>query len=136
MNFSCTKDVEREKARFSKQFYSLHKNFHCMDQKVLIHLFKLHTMSFYGVQTWFMKLQTEDLNNISVACHKVKKCMCNKRPYDSNHGRLDRVNLLIFKHLFAKKIITSRLVYLNQKVHIYQATNIVFVLTLKLRQGI
>ena len=47
--------------------------------------FKLHAMSFYGVETWFMKIRTKGLNTISIAYHKAIKRMCNKRPYDSNH---------------------------------------------------
>ena len=76
-----------------------------MDQKVLINLFKLNAMSFCGVEIWFMKLHTKDLNNIAIAYHKAIKRMCNKRPYDSNHECLERVNLPIFKHLVAKKLI-------------------------------
>ena len=81
------------------------KKFHCMDQKVLIHLFELHAMSFYSVETWFIKLQTKDLFNISIAYHKALKRMCNIRPYDRNHECLERVNLPNFKHLVAKKVI-------------------------------
>ena len=75
-----------------------------MDQKVLIHLLKLHAISFYGVETWFMKLHTKDLDNISIAYHKTIKRMYNKTPYDSNHECLERVNLQIFLHLVAKKL--------------------------------
>ena len=34
-----TKDVERAKTTFFKEFYSIYYNFYCLDQKVLIHLF-------------------------------------------------------------------------------------------------
>ena len=47
---SSTKDVEKAKASFLKQFYSLYNKFYCMDLKVLTHSFKLHAKSFYGVQ--------------------------------------------------------------------------------------
>ena len=76
-----------------------------MDQRVPIHLFKLYTMFFYGVETRFMKLATKTLNNMSTAYHKAIKLMCKKRPYHSNHDCLERVNLSIFKHLVAKKLI-------------------------------
>ena len=52
---TCTKDVERAKASFSKQFYSLYDKFYCVDQRVLIHLFKLHATSSFGVETWFIE---------------------------------------------------------------------------------
>ena len=95
-DLSCTKDVERAKACFFKQFYSLHNKFHCMDQKVLIHLFKLHAMSFYGVEIWFMKLHTKDLNNISIVYHKYVRSMCNRKPYGSSHDCLERVKVPVF----------------------------------------
>ena len=75
-----------------------------MDQKVLIHLFKLQAMSFYGVEAWSMKLQTKDLNNITIAYHKAIKRICNKRAYDSNHECFERVNLPIFKHSSCEKV--------------------------------
>ena len=102
-DLSWTKYVKRAKAYFFKQVYSLQNKFNCMDQKVLIHLFKLQAMSFYGVETWFMKLITKCLNSISIAYHKAIKRMCNKRPYDSNHEYLEWVNLPNFKHSVAKK---------------------------------
>ena len=61
----CTKDVERAKASFFKQFNSLYTKFYCMIQKVLIHLFTLHAMSFYGDETWFMKLHANDIKYIN-----------------------------------------------------------------------
>ena len=94
-DLTCTEDVERAKASVFKQFYSLYYIFNCMDQKVLLHLFKLHAMYFFGVEMCFVKLHTKDLNDISMAYHKVIKRMCNKRPYDSNHECLERVNLPI-----------------------------------------
>ena len=60
-------------------------------------------MSFHGVETWFLKLHTKDLNNISIAYHKANKRMCNEGQYDSNLECLERVNLPNFKHLVAKK---------------------------------
>ena len=60
VDLTCTKDVERAKASFFKQFYSLYNILYCMEEKVLIHLFKQHAMSFYGVEACFMKLLTKD----------------------------------------------------------------------------
>ena len=89
-DLTSTKDVERVKASFFKQFFSHYNKFCCMDQKVLIQLLELHALSFYGVETWFMKLHTTDLNNILIAYHKAIKRMCNKRPYDSNQECLEK----------------------------------------------
>ena len=62
-------------------------------------------MSLYGVETWFMKLHTKDLNDLSTAYHKAIKRMFNNRLYDTNHERLEKFNLPMFKHLVAKKVI-------------------------------
>ena len=37
-----------------------------MDQKALMHLFKLLAMSLYGVETRLMKLHAKDFNSISI----------------------------------------------------------------------
>ena len=72
-NLTYAKDVERAETRFFTQFYSFYNVLYYINQKVLKHLLKLHAMSFYGVKTWFMKLHTKDLNNISIAYHKATK---------------------------------------------------------------
>ena len=105
-DLSCTKDVERAKMSFFKQFNSLYCKFSCMDQKVLLHLFKMHAMCFYGVESWFIKLYKKDLNNISIPYHKAIKRACKRNVYDSNHECLEMANLPIFKHLVAKRLIS------------------------------
>ena len=52
-----------------------------------------------------MKIHTKYLSNILIAYHKTIKCKCNKRPYDTKHDCLENVNLPIFKHLVATKVI-------------------------------
>ena len=74
-----------------------------MDLNVLINLFKLHAMSFYGVELCL------------IAYHKAIKRMCNKIPYDSNHECMERVNLPISKHLVAKKLINFEFSVLQLK---------------------
>ena len=75
---TCTKYVEGAKTNFFKPFYSPYSNFYSSDQKVLIHLFKLHVLSLYDVETWFMKLHRKYLIYISSAYQKDIKRMCNK----------------------------------------------------------
>ena len=41
--------------------------------------FILHTLSFNGGETWFMKLHTKDFNKTWIAFYKAIKRMCNKR---------------------------------------------------------
>ena len=43
-DLTCTKDVGRTKTGFFKQLYPFYSKFHCMDQKFLIDLFKLHAL--------------------------------------------------------------------------------------------
>ena len=81
-------------------FYKLH----CVSQKVLIHLFKVHAI-FYDVEKFFMKLYTKESNIVSIAYHKATKCMCNKRVYDSYYECLERISPTIFKHLVDKRVI-------------------------------
>ena len=50
-DLSCAKDVVRAKLAFFKQFNSLYHKFSFVDKNVLLHLFRLHAMSFYGAET-------------------------------------------------------------------------------------
>ena len=45
----------------------------------------------------------KDLKNISVPYHKPSKRICRRNSYNSNHERLEQVNLPILKHFLAKK---------------------------------
>ena len=65
--------------------------------------FRLHSMLFYGVETWYMRLYKKDLKNVAVPYHKVFKRICGRNSYDSNHECLEQVNLSIFQDLFVKK---------------------------------
>ena len=98
-DLSCAKDVERAKLAFFKQFNSIYHKFSFVDKNVLLHLFRLHAMSFYGAETWYINLNKKDLKNIS----KAIKRMCGRNYYDGNHECLEQVNLPIFKHFLAKK---------------------------------
>ena len=55
-DLSCTKNVERAEVSFFEKFNSLPNKFYCMVQKVLVRLFRLHAVFFYGVET--LKTQT------------------------------------------------------------------------------
>jgi len=63
-------------------------------------------MSFYGIETWFLKLYDKDLKRISVPYHRAIKRIYGRTDYDSNHDCLDNAKLPIFKHLQAKKMIS------------------------------
>ena len=65
---SCAKDVEGAKLAFFKKFNSIYHSFSFVDKNVLLHFFRLHAMSFYGAETWYIKLNKKYLKNISVPC--------------------------------------------------------------------
>ena len=50
-DLSYAKDVERVKLAFFKQFNSIYHKLKFVDKDVLLHLFRLHPMSFYGAET-------------------------------------------------------------------------------------
>jgi len=89
----CTKEVERAKLAYFKQFNPLYQKFSFANKDVLIHLFKLHVMSFYGAETWVTKLYVKDVKIISKPYHKAIKRICGQRPSDSNHECLEQVKL-------------------------------------------
>ena len=60
-------------------------------------------MSFYGAETWYIKLNKKYLKNISAPYHKAIKRNCGRNSYHSNQEFLEQVFLLIFKHFLAKK---------------------------------
>ena len=60
-DLSCAKDVERAKLAFFKQFNSIYNKFSFVDKNVLLHIFQLHAMSFYGAEAWYIKLNKKTL---------------------------------------------------------------------------
>ena len=104
-DLSCVKDIERAKLAYFKQFSSKYHKFRFVDKNILLHLFRLHAMSFYGAETWYIKLNKKKPKNISVPYHKAIKRICGRISYDSSHECLEQVNLPTFKHFLAKKVI-------------------------------
>ena len=60
-DLSCAKDVEGAKLAFFKQFKSIYHKFSFVDKNVLLHIFRLHVMSFYGAETWYTKINKNTL---------------------------------------------------------------------------
>ena len=54
---SCANDVERAKAAFFEQIGSIYDKLFFFEKNVLLHFFRLHTMSFYVAETLYMKLK-------------------------------------------------------------------------------
>ena len=98
-------DVDRVLNSFLKQFNSLYAKFSFVHRDILFFLFKSFATSFYGIETWFGKPKIFDLNRISVAYHKAVKRISGFNVWDSNHTACELVNVPIFKHLIAKRMI-------------------------------
>ena len=104
-NLARTSDMERSKRTFFKQHISTYQNFSYVDTNIMLYLFRMHAMSFYGIETLFKKLHKKVLNNIPVVYHKAIKRNCGRNSYDSNHECLEYAHLPIFKHYLAKNFI-------------------------------
>ena len=104
-NMSCTSDVERSKRSFFKQNYLIYQKISYDGANILLHLFRIHAMPFYGIETWFLKLHNKYLSNVSVAYNKAIKRIYGRDFYDSNHERFEYARLRMFKHFIARKFI-------------------------------
>ena len=62
---SCVKDAERAKLAFIKKSHSIYHKLSFVDKNVLLYLFWLHAISFYGAEAWYIKLNKKHLKNIS-----------------------------------------------------------------------
>ena len=65
----------------------------------------MHALSFYGMETRFIKLHNKDLNNIPVVYHKTIERICGRNSYDGIHECLEYAGLPIFKHFLAREFI-------------------------------
>ena len=90
----CAIDIERTKKAFFKQFRSMYHKFSFVGKIVLLHIFRLHAMSFYSAET---------PENISVSYHKTIKRINGTILYDRNDESFEEVNLPSFKHFLAKQ---------------------------------
>ena len=84
---------------------SIYQKFRYVDTNALLYLFRMHVMSFCGIETSFKKILKKDLNNISVVYHKAIERICVRNSYDSNDECLEYARLPIFKHFLVRKFI-------------------------------
>ena len=75
----CAKGVERAKMALFEQFKSIYHKFNFSDKNVVLHLFRLHAMSFYDAEIWCMKLDKKYLKSISVPYHEAFKFICRRK---------------------------------------------------------
>ena len=106
-NLSCEEDVDRVINSFLRQFNSLYSKFYFLDLNTLSYLFKSYTSSFYGIESWYLKLKAKSLNKISVAYHKAVKKIAGLNVWDSNHTGCEIAQVPIFRHLFAKRLVKN-----------------------------
>ena len=104
-NKSLGNDVDRVTNAFLKQFNAMYGKFHFSHKNVLYYLFKSYTSSFYGIETWFEQIKCYELNKIGVSYHKAVKRLSGLNMWDSNHVACEIVQVPIFKHLMAKRLI-------------------------------
>ena len=116
-DISCVKDVEQAKLSFFKPFNSTYHKFSLVVKNVVLHLFQLLAMSFYGAETLYINLNNKELKQISAPCHKAIKRIYGRNSYDSNYKCLEQVNSPIFKHFLDKKQIQFTFRLLHSRSH-------------------
>ena len=104
-NGNINDDVDRVLNSFLRQFNGMYSKFYFTDKRILYHLFKTFTSSFYGIDVWFEKITLAQLSKISVAYHKAVKKICGFDVWDSNHVACDVVGVKNFKHLLATRLL-------------------------------
>ena len=100
-------DIDRVSNAFLKQFHATYGKFKFCDQNVLFYLFRTYTSSFYGVELWAEKIKAYQLNKISISYHKAVKITCGMNYWDGNHVACEKVGVPLFKHLLAKRLVSS-----------------------------
>ena len=69
-DLSCTKDIERAKSAFFKQFNSIYHKISFVYKNVLPCLFRLHAMLFYGAETCYIE---HNKNTLKTFPYLIKK---------------------------------------------------------------
>ena len=103
-DISCAKDVERANLSFLKQFNFINHKYSFVDKNVLLHHFWVHAMSFYGAETWYIKLNKKRPENISVPYHKSIKRICGRNFTIITMSVLRKWIYLISSIFFLKKL--------------------------------
>ena len=118
-DLSLDKDINRALDSFLKQFNSVYHKFKFVDFSILVYLFKIYTSSFYGINLWFeCELKESNLHKISVGYHKAVKRVAGLNNWHSNHLACEKCDVNIFKHLFAKKLISHYFRMCNSELSI------------------
>ena len=88
---------------FFKLHNSIKEKFCYGNANVPLYLFRKHAMSFYGLETWSLKLHKKCLNNTSEVYHKAFKRICGRNSYDNNNECLEYVHFPTYKHFLDRK---------------------------------
>ena len=104
-NLVCTSDMERSKHNFFMQHISSYQKFNYVDTNVILYIFRMNAMSFYGLKTLLLKMHKKDMNNMSIVFDKAIERICGRNSYDSYHGCLEYAHLQNCKHFIAGQFI-------------------------------
>ena len=105
-NGSCDEDIERCEKAFLRQFYSIYRKFHFIDNNVLLYLFNAHCTSFYGSELWIInKYKVTSYKSTSICFHDAIKKIYGIPRQESNHFVCNNLNILTFDHFIHKKMI-------------------------------
>ena len=66
----------------------------------------MYLMSFYGMELWYPNLTKSNLYKMSVGYHKAVKRLVGLNVWDGNHDACAVAEVPIFKHLFARRLIS------------------------------
>ena len=105
-DLSYCNDVDRVINSFLRQFNTLYYKFNYLNLETLSFLFRSYSSSFYGAESWYYNLQRKTFRKISVCYHKAVKRVCGLNVWDSNHAACELVNVPIFKHLHAQRLVS------------------------------
>ena len=70
-DISCAKIADRAKLAFIEKIKSIYHEPCFVDRIVLLYLFRLHAMSFYGAGTWYIKFNKKYLKKIQYLIIKL-----------------------------------------------------------------
>ena len=100
-------DIERCERSFLKQFNCIYRKFSFADVGMISYLFQAHCMSFYGSELWYDNDKSLGaFRTVEINYHKAIKRMQNLSYRESNHVACEALNMLTFKHLINKKMIS------------------------------
>ena len=133
-NMSLKNEIGKATKAFLKQFNGFYSKYNFLDSEILYFLFRTYTSSFYGSNLWFeQNLTTNGLRNISVTYHKAVKRTAGLKTWDNNHDACNIVNVNIFRHLVAKRMLNHFFNIINSKNSTFRSLRYFFMFDSKIK---